>query len=283
MPRARAGMGRSAAPARRRRARGRRRDAVLRRARAWVRAVAALPWRRVPLAGWVVLGLLAFGAVNACVQVARKPTELLGLAVPTTPKAPEATWDAYGDVFGAHETSVVPAALLAALAQAESAGDPLARTYWRWRWSWNPFELYAPASSAVGLLQITDGTFEQARRLCVHFGDVARDGAWLDPRTCWFNALYARWLPGDAVEMTAAWLHVGVLETLAQAGSAGASAPERRRLAAVIHLCGRGRGAAFVRRGFRPAAGERCGDHDVAAYLARVAALEATFTRLAAR
>lgn len=282
MPRARNRSPRSVAPARRR-ARGIRPGALLRRARAFGRAAAALPWRRVPLAGWVVLAVLTFGAVNACVQVALKPTELLGVAVPTAPKVPEATWAAYGHLFRAHATGVVPAELLAALAQAESAGDPLARTYWRWRWSWNPFELYAPASSAVGLLQITDGTYEQARRLCVHSGEVARDGPWLDPRTCWFNALYARWLPGDAVEMTAAWLHVGVLETLAAAGSAGASAAERRRLAAVIHLCGRGRGAGFVRRAFRPAAGERCGDHDLAAYLARVAALEATFARLAAR
>jgi hypothetical protein len=237
----------------------------------------------VPPAGWVVLAVLGFAAVNACVQVVRKPTELLGLAVPTSPKVPDATWDAYGDLFEEHATSVVPAELLAALAQAESAGDPLARTYWRWRWSRDPFEWYAPASSAVGLLQITDGTYEQARRLCVHFGDVARDGPWFDPRTCWLNALYARWLPGDAVEMTSAWLHVSVLETLAEAGSAGASAAERRRLAATIHLCGRGRAAPFVRRGFRPAPGERCGDHDLAAYLARVAALEATFARLAAR
>jgi len=256
---------------------------VRRRLRALARAAAALPWRRVPPAGWIVLGVLALGAVNACVQVARKPTELLGLALPTAPKPPARTWDAYGGLFREHATGLVPAELLAALAQAESAGDPLARTYWRWRWSWNPLEVYAPASSAVGLLQMTDGTFEEARRLCVHLGEPAREGPWWDPRACWLNALYVRWLPGDAIEMTAAWLHVGVLETLATAGSAGASAPERRRLAAVIHLCGRTRAEGYVRRGFRPAAGERCGDHDLAGYLARVGALEATFAALAAR
>jgi len=146
---------------------------VRRRLRALARAAAALPWRRVPPAGWIVLGVLALGAVNACVQVARKPTELLGLALPTAPKPPARTWDAYGGLFREHATGLVPAELLAALAQAESAGDPLARTYWRWRWSWNPLEVYAPASSAVGLLQMTDGTFEEARRLCVHLGEPA--------------------------------------------------------------------------------------------------------------
>ena len=55
--------------------------------------------------------------------------------------------------------------LLAALAQVEGAGNPVARTYWRWRLSWNPLELYRPASSAVGMYQITDATFQEAKAL----------------------------------------------------------------------------------------------------------------------
>ena len=57
--------------------------------------------------------------------------------------------------------------LLAALAQAEGSGNPVARTYWRWSLTTKPFEIYKPASSAVGMYQITDGTYEIARRLCV--------------------------------------------------------------------------------------------------------------------
>ena len=38
------------------------------------------------------------------------------------------------------------AALLAALAQAEGAGNPVASTYWRWRLTRNPFASYQPAS-----------------------------------------------------------------------------------------------------------------------------------------
>ena len=45
----------------------------------------------------------------------------------------------------------------------ESSGDPVALTYWRWRLSWNPFEVYRPASSAVGMFQLTDGTFAEGR------------------------------------------------------------------------------------------------------------------------
>ncbi len=49
----------------------------------------------------------------------------------------------------------------------------------------------------------------------------------------------------------------------------------------MIHLCGAGAGDAYARRGFRLTAGQRCGDHDVRAYLARVNAMKRVFGRLA--
>ena len=56
----------------------------------------------------------------------------------------------------------------------------MARTYWRWRLSWNPFELYQPASSAVGMYQITDPTFQEAKRYCIHDHVVVEDRPWND-------------------------------------------------------------------------------------------------------
>ncbi|HUL59588.1 MAG TPA: lytic transglycosylase domain-containing protein [Anaeromyxobacteraceae bacterium] len=240
----------------------------------------AVPLAQLPLASRLFLAFLLAFALNTAWQLVRKPTEVLGVVVPPSPKTPEATWAEYGDLFREHSTDVISPALLAALVQVESAGDPVARTYWRWRWTWNPFEVYAPASSAVGILQITDGNFQDARKLCIHGHRVARDGSWLDPGACWFNALYFRTVPGDAIEMTSAWLHVGVVDALARAGVARATPEEQVRLAAVLHLCGRERGAAFARRGFRASPGERCGDHGVRDYVARVAALETLFARM---
>ncbi|HVI95166.1 MAG TPA: transglycosylase SLT domain-containing protein [Anaeromyxobacter sp.] len=253
----------------------RRRGQGRRARRPWrsrIRALPAWAW------GAILAGVLA--AADVAYQLARKPTELIGLVTPPAAKSPEATWAEYGALFDAHSTDFVSPALLAALAQVESAGDPLARTYWRWRWSWNVLELYAPASSAVGMLQITDGTFAEARRLCVHDHAVAHDGSWHDPRACWFNALYFRTIPSHAIEMTSAYLHTAVAETLVRQGLRDVSPEQRQRLAAVIHLCGRERGAAFARRGFRVAPGERCGDHDLARYLVRVEALMRTFARM---
>jgi hypothetical protein len=227
-----------------------------------------------PLAGVLLLAVVSLAAVNFAYQVIRKPTELLGLVAPASPKLPGDTWSEYGELFEEHSTELVRPELLAALVQVESAGDPLARTYWRWRWSWNPLALYAPASSAVGVLQITDGTFAEASRLCIHDHDVAREGAWYDPRACWFNALYFRTVPGHAIEMTAALLHEQMTEILA---GRSASPEQRQRLAALVHLCGRGRAPAFAQRGFRAGPGERCGDHDLDRYLDRVQALALAF------
>jgi hypothetical protein len=228
------------------------------------------------------VALVALAAANFAYHVARKPTEILGLLAPSAAKTPEATWAEYGQFFDAHSTELIPPELLAALAQVESRADPLARTYWRWRWRWNPVEIYAPASSAVGMLQMTDGTFAEARRLCIHDHAIARAGAWHDPRACWFNALYFRTVPSHAIEMTAARLHQAVVDVLAEGRISSASRAQRQRLAAVIHLCGPRRGAAFAARGFWVVPGERCGDHELAGYLERVDGLAKAFARMGA-
>ncbi|MGC4001300.1 MAG: transglycosylase SLT domain-containing protein [Anaeromyxobacter sp.] len=235
---------------------------------------------RLPPLGWALVVLTLLVALNAVVQVARKPTELLALVAAPEPLPPAQTWDRYGDLCREHATSQVPPEVLAALVQAESSGDALARPPWRWQWSWDPLDWYGPPSSAVGILQITDGTFEEGKRFCVHDHAVARDGAWYDPSSCWFNALYLRTSPGDAIEMTSARMSV-ILADLCARARRPPTAAERIALVAVIHLCGRERGVAFVARGWRLAPGERCGDQDARVYVQRVQALAALFGRMA--
>jgi hypothetical protein len=171
--------------------------------------------------------------------------------------------------------------LLAALAQLEGAGNPMARTYWRWRLTWNPFEVYRPASSAVGMYQMTDAAFREARRYCIRDHVVLEDGPWDEWRSCWFNRFYSRVVPSHAVELTAALLDRGVAGALATRRRSGASLQQKQDLAAVIHLCGAAAGGAYARRGFRPSASQYCGDHDVKSYLVRVNAMKRQFARLA--
>src|SRR4029077_7155903 len=100
-------------------------------------------------------------------------------------------WRSYAPLFNEHSTAVITPALLAALAQVEAAGNPLARNYWHWRPASNPFKVYEPASSAVGMYQMTDAAFDEAKRYCIHDHVAVETG--------WFNMLYSRGVPSPAI------------------------------------------------------------------------------------
>ena len=254
------------------------------RARSRRRALRAL--RAAPLTVRLVVGavvvLAVWSAANWVYQVIRKPTELFFPVSGVLSKTPSETWRQYESLFRQHSTAVITPDLLAALAEVEGAGNPVARTYWRWHVTRNPFELYRPASSAVGMYQITDATFREAKRYCIHDHAVVEDGPWHDLRSCWFNSLYTRVVPSHAIELTSALLDRRVASTLERQRIATATLQQKQDLAAVIHLCGAGAGDAYAKRGFRLTAGQQCGDHDVRGYLARVNAMKRVFARIAA-
>jgi len=264
------------------RRRGRRWSALLRKAtriaaragRRLRRLLAATP-RALKIAAVVALLLIAFALANLAYHVLRKPTELFVVTGHSLDKEPEETWNHYGALFRDSSTRSISPELLAALAQTESSGNPVARTYWRWRLAWNPFALYQPASSAVGLFQMTDGAFEEASRFCIRDHEVVSEG-------CGSPSLYIRAWPAHAVALTAIYLDRQVASVLARQPAAKRSAQQTEDLAAVIHLCGAGPAAGYVRRGFKLEEGERCGDHSVAAYLGKVTAMKRQFQKLAA-
>jgi hypothetical protein len=231
--------------------------------------------------GLAVLATVAL-AINWIYQVVHKPTELFFPVSGTLFKTPAETWREYGPIFRKHSTSVITPELLAALAQVEGSGNPIARTYWRWSWNLRPFEIYRPATSAVGMYQITDGTFAEAKHYCIHNHVAIEDGPWDDWHSCWFNDLYFRVIPSHAVELTSAYLDVHVRDTLAHYHVAAATLQQKQNLAALIHLCGAGAGAEYARRGLRLRAGQRCGDHEAHGYLERVEAMQREFAKLAA-
>ena len=250
----------------------------------YARRVFKMLWAAPPVigigVGVIALLALALG-VNWIYQVARKPAELFFPVSGVLAKTPAETWRQYGSIFRAHSTPVMTPEFLAALAQVEGAGNPVARTQWRWRMTSHPAEIYRPASSAVGMYQITDATYADARRYCIHDHTVAQDGPWHDPGSCWFNSLYLRVVPSDAVEMTSALLDQRTAEVLERYRITQATRQQKQDLAAIIHLCGGAVGDAYARRQFRLAAGQRCGDHDIRAYLTQVNAMKRVFLQLA--
>ena len=239
----------------------------------------------MPPAAGILFGaaliLIVWLSANWVYQAVHKPTELFFPADRTLAKTPYETWRQYGSLFKEFSTAVIAPELLAALAQVEGSGNPVARTYWRWHLSWNPFELYQPASSSVGMYQITDATFRVAKRYCIREHVVIEDGPWNDVNSCWFNGLYTRVIPSHAIEITSAYLDRGVASVIERRGIA-ATLQQKQDLAAVIHLCGAGGGDAYAIRKFRLIPGQRCGDREVFDYLIRVNAFKRQFARFAA-
>lgn len=250
------------------------------RRRAW-RAFQRAP-RIVQVMMGCALIVTAWFVLNWLYQVVRKPSELFFPVSGTLYRTPPQTWRQYAPLFEKDATSVMTPELLAALAQVEGSGNPVVRTYWRWSWKPSPFDVYRPASSAVGMYQITDGTFAEARRFCIHHHKVIEDGPWDAWRSCWFNRLYTRVVPAHAVELTSAFLDRNVASVLERRGINAATLAQKQDLAALIHLCGAAAGDAYARRGLRLLDGQRCGDHEVRAYLARVDAMKRVFAMLAA-
>ena len=257
--------------------------------RAWLpnKATRRRWWRafcRLPLGGQIILGvlvvILVWALANGVYQVLRKPTELFFPVSGALHKTPAETWQRYASLFEAHATQTITADFLAALAQVESTGNPVARTYWRWSVTTHPFEVYRPASSAVGMYQITDGTFVQARRYCIRDHVAIEEGPWHDWRSCWFNALYFRVLPSHAIEMTSAYLDVQVAAILARHKLGNTSLARRQEIAAAVHLCGPGVAERIAARGMRAARGLKCGTHDAGHYVARVRDLQQVFARM---
>ena len=227
-----------------------------------------------------LLLILWFGA-NWAFQTFQKPSEIFFPLEHSLKKHPMETWKQYESLFHEHATSTITPEFLAALAQVESGGNPVAQTYWRWQLTWNPLTWYQPASSAVGMFQITDGTFSEAKRYCIHDHIVVEDGPWHDWRSCWFNSLYTRIVPSHAIELTAALLDRQVTQTIRRRKRM--TFKQKQDLAAIIHLCGAGAGRAYAARGFRLSPRQRCGDHDVKNYLTKIHGLKQRFANRARR
>jgi hypothetical protein len=219
--------------------------------------------------------LAVFSGMNLVYQVLRKPTEVFAPVSGAFNKSPTDTWRQYAPLFREYSTAAISPEVLAALAQVEAAGNPVASTYWRWRLTWNPFAIYQPASSSVGMYQMTDAAFAEARHYCIRDHFVVEDG-------CSLTGLDSRVLPSRAIELTAVFLDRNITALLAHTPKTTASARQKQELAAIIHLCGAGPAKGFARRGFRPIAGERCGDQEVVTYLAQFDAMKRQFLRLAA-
>lgn len=209
-------------------------------------------------------------AFNFLYQLIRKPAELFGLFTSGSYRTTQETWETYGKFCKNHSTDIMTPEFLCAMAQAESGGNQFNTPQWRWRWTTDITQIYAPLSSAVGLMQYTNGTFKDAKRFCIHDHEVVLRGKFLEPERCWFNFLYTRLSPSNSIEMTAARLHYYIEKILDDYGYIGLSLRHKQILGAVIHLCGVSKGEKFVKNHFRFDAISPCGSHNPLVYYGRI-------------
>jgi hypothetical protein len=220
--------------------------------------------------GLLLAFIAGFFALNFVVQIVRKPTEILRFARLGRGKSPGGTWSEFGADCLRHEGGAITAEFLAALIQVESSGDRFAAPAWRWSWSLDPWRVYAPPSSAVGVLQITKGNLGAARAM------VGQDD---DSEGCALGHCI-RLIGSDSIAMTSAFLKSRVRASLA-GRERRASARDKQVLAAVIHLCGPNKGPALVRTDFDPDSLGTCGGQSVGAYVRLVMKYREQFSRLA--
>src|SRR3569833_1363771 len=103
-------------------------------AKLWPNATTRKRWmrhfRRAPGPVRIMTVVLIIGSVwlltNWIYQVIRKPSELFFPVSGTLFKTPLETWRSYAPVFRRHSTDTIPPELLAALAQEEGSGNPVA-------------------------------------------------------------------------------------------------------------------------------------------------------------
>src|SRR6516162_3164938 len=176
----------------------------------------------------VVLSLVlvaVFFVTNLVYHVLHKPTEVFSPVSGGFNKTPIETWRRYAPLFREYSTASIQPELLAALAQVESAGNPIANTYWRWHLTWNPYAVYQPASSGVGMYQMTDAAFAEAQGYCILHHTVVQTG-------CSSSGFYSRVVPSHATELTAVFLDRNTTAILGTRRTAKVSRQRKEQLAA---------------------------------------------------
>jgi hypothetical protein len=245
----------------------------------------AKPARRNPYAQQTFLLVAALISVllilagNFAYQIYRKPADLLNLLGFGKAKTLQQTWKSYKPYFYRYSIGFITPEYLAALAQTESAGNPFATPKWRLKFAQDWSRFYSPESTAVGLFQLTNPTFAKASQFCVRDGEILRAAKFGTPKSCWFNWTYLRISPKDSTQIVSAHLYQETGETLGSLYDK-VSDQTKRRVASLIHLCGRAKANEFLKRKFNLEKLGLCWSYNPSAYIHRVEFYERHFAAM---
>ncbi|MCB0414624.1 MAG: transglycosylase SLT domain-containing protein [Bdellovibrionales bacterium] len=214
--------------------------------------------------------MLAIGlatVINFSYQIYDKPAEILSIIKWSSPKSLYETWSVYKNEFTDYSTDLMTPGFLAALAQVESGGDPLASPDWSLQLNRSYKKWFSPLSSSIGLFQFTESTFDRAKNFCIHKNRSVKKGKWYQLNRCAFNGFYLRVWPSHSIELTSSYLDHNVKELTKDSNL---SLSEKQKVAAIIHLCGKSKASEFIQNGLRVRHQDRCGSHSVGRYLSKL-------------
>ncbi|MEC9282814.1 MAG: hypothetical protein VX642_08880 [Bdellovibrionota bacterium] len=202
--------------------------------------------------------IFLWGLSNIAHQVYRHPSILFLPISVFFNKTVFETYESYGDVIHENAGNKIDPFFMASLIQVESMGNPLATTYWSFNFLTEPWKMYAPASTATGLLQVTKPTWDTVLKYCQNAKASVRN------QSCnhWFGSY--RVFPSHAIELTSFWFkkHLSKWKNL--------SSRNARQTLAVLHLCGPAKAKRFIRNSFHWGSLGRCGSHSPSAYYSKV-------------
>tara|TARA_B100001248_G_C27399354_1_gene468667 strand:+ start:367 stop:1038 length:672 start_codon:yes stop_codon:yes gene_type:complete len=212
--------------------------------------------------------LITLFVANIGYAIYEKPWQILHPISKQFKKVPYHTWQEYQADFQKYASPQLSASFLAALAQSESAGNPWATVYWQVNLSREIYRIFHPASSALGLYQITQGTMKEMKKYCWENGKAIRGN-------CFWNRFRMRLSSYDSIYLTSAYLNYWVNRF-----------PEYRnkeKMAALIHLCGIEKVRRHMHRYGKVSKIQRCGSHRIKNYLSRIRSYQSKMQQLASR
>jgi hypothetical protein len=222
----------------------------------------------------IILLTLLFG-INFIFQIYKKPIELISIITQTRAKTLTQTWKDYGEFFTNSSTDIISPAFLAALAQKESSGNPLASPRWKLNFKRPIDRIYSPPTTAFGLMQMTNPNFYDSSRLCYKAKNKRNSKSFDD---CGRINMSTRIFPAHSIYLTARNLTYQVKKILKRRKrKKKATRDQIESLASITHLCGMGKGKRLLRSNFNVRKIGRCGSHSPINYVRDIKKLKKKF------
>ncbi len=220
---------------------------------------------------WVALltvATISFG-FNVLYQIYKKPTDLVSIIYPGSSTSIFGTWSYFQDSFNSHSTKLVSAKTLASIAQVESSGRFAASPEWQWKLSRGVGNIFAPASSAIGLMQITKGHKNSVSKFCKT--QKAKE------HVCKNRSWWLRLIPGHSIHLAAVYIDKTIHSIIRQQKKT-ISKVNLIKLAAITHLCGEGKAKLYARSNFKFSNFRKCGTHSAINYVNNVVRMSKKLT-----